>query len=227
MNNVDSGLVTASCGTIGQYDEMPQLESGYLDSNTTLVALTVSGNDAGFSNTITACANPVTGCPADATVKQNIDGTVNNLETVLEDIAFAAPHAKIILLGYPELFDRNLNTCTGALSAGADVQLDNWADYLESDQVKAVAAANAQIKARGSGTPITFNWSNTEFAGAQSCDNPPGINDYVAGPAADNPADFSCPANPICPSMESYHPTAIGTQRYALALQNALATAHY
>jgi hypothetical protein len=59
------------------------------------------------------------------------------------------------------------------------------------------------------------------------CDSPSGINDYVAGPADDSPADFSCPGNLLCPGMESFHPNSRGTPRYAIAFQHAMAAAKY
>ncbi|PPS77439.1 hypothetical protein BV882_03640 [Streptomyces sp. 46] len=208
-------------GTLGQYGEVSQLDSGFLNDDTTLVALTVGGNDANFGGTVGACGNLAQGCPSDSTVQQNLTYATGKIPPLLQHIHAKAPHAKIILLGYPELFDTDSLTCASVMTAGAQAQLNVWADDMRD---KEQAAAD---QAKAAGVPVTFYSPDSEFSGYRMCDSPSGINDLVAGPAADNPADFSCPGNPICPGMESYHPTPTGTSRYALAFQNAMAAANY
>ncbi len=39
----------------GQYGEVPQLESGYVDTDTTLVTLSIGGNDSNFSKVVSQC----------------------------------------------------------------------------------------------------------------------------------------------------------------------------
>ncbi|GAA2022112.1 hypothetical protein GCM10009839_19230 [Catenulispora yoronensis] len=203
-------------GTIGQYHEVRQIDSGFLDTNTTVVALTVSGNDAGFADVLTACGHQT--CPSDADVKAGIDRVVNPLRDTLQAIHGAAPNAKIILMGYPELAGANMDISCSVFG-GIGPQLNSWADYLEQNQLKAVNAAKA------TGVPVTFYWGNDEFYQYRICDgDPQGINDLVAAPTG--PGDFSCPDSALpCPSMESFHANNTGTKRYALAFQKALASA--
>ena len=208
-------------GTLGQYGEVDQLDSGFVNDDTTLVALTIGGNDADFGATVGGCGDPTVGCPSDATVQQNLTSATDKIPDLLAAIHDKAPSAKIILLGYPELFDTGSLTCISVMGAGAQAQLNIWADDMkDKEQAKAAEAA-------ANGLPVTFYWPDDEFSGWRMCDSPSGINDLVAGPADDNPADFSCPGDLICPGMESYHPNSHGTPRYALAFQNAMTAAKY
>jgi hypothetical protein len=42
----------AAQGHLGEFNEVDQVHAGFLDTNTTLVALTIGGNDADFSGTL-------------------------------------------------------------------------------------------------------------------------------------------------------------------------------
>ncbi|MEE4488687.1 SGNH/GDSL hydrolase family protein [Streptomyces sp. BE230] len=207
-------------GSLGRYGEVTQLDSGFLNGDTTLVTLTLGGNDADFGPTVGSCGNPTVGCPDDSTVQSKLGYATGRVQTVLESIHKKASHAKIILLGYPKLFNPNSLTCTSVMTTGAQVLINGWADDMTAKEQSAAAAA----KTDGA---VTFYSPDPEFEGYRMCDNPSGINDLVAGPADGVLGDFSCPGALICPSMESYHPTNTGTSRYALAFQNALAAAQY
>jgi hypothetical protein len=209
-------------GTIGEYHEIQQLSSGFLDGNTTLVTLTIGGNDAGFSDVVKSCTlvPPLGGgCPSDSTVKSQIDATVNGVSQVISDIHSQAPHAKIVLLGYPHLFDTG-PACTSVVGVTAMIQLNSWSDYFTQKDASAAAALQSQK------IPVVFQDAEPQFKGYEDCgSSKPGINDFVAAPTG--PGDFSCPvkADPttwVCVSMESFHPNNTGTTRYALALEAAL-----
>ncbi|MFI6652524.1 hypothetical protein ACIBI8_33585 [Streptomyces sp. NPDC050529] len=154
-------------------------------------------------------------------MQSNLGYATGRVQTVLENIHKKASHAKIILLGYPKLFNPNSLTCTSVMTTGAQVLINGWADDMRAKEQSAADAAKAK------GVPVTFYSPDPEFDGYRMCDNPSGINDLVAGPADGVLGDFSCPGALICPGMESYHPTNTGTSRYALAFQNALAAAQY
>ncbi|MFC1421171.1 golvesin C-terminal-like domain-containing protein [Streptacidiphilus cavernicola] len=206
-------------GTLGEFHEVQQLSSGFLDDNTTLVTLTIGGNDAGFSAAVQDCIEvpPLgPGCQSDATVEGQIDSTVKDVKTVLQDIAAEAPHAKIVLLGYPQLFDTG-PPCATVVGVGAMITMNGWGSYfLQKDD-----AMVASLQTGSSPLNVVFKDPSTEFDGYQDCGSKtPGINDDVAAPTG--PGDFSCPGNLICPSMESFHPNNTGVKRYALALQDAL-----
>ncbi|MFC1431415.1 SGNH/GDSL hydrolase family protein [Streptacidiphilus sp. N1-3] len=223
-NEVDPTLGQAPWGAIGEHHEIAQLDSGFLDDNTTLVALTLGGNDAGFSTAVQDCVElpPIgPGCQPDSTVKGQIDAAVAQVKTVLQHISALAPHAKIALLGYPLLFD----TSTGCASvAGSDAirQLNSWGAYFNQEDKAMVAS----LQAGSSPLTVLFKDPTTEFNGYQDCGSKtPGINDFVAAPTG--PGDFSCPVKPdphswVCVSMESFHPNNAGVKQYALALHDEL-----
>ena len=223
---------TSVWGSNGEFHEVPQVDAGYLDADTTLVALTIGGNDANFTGVIKNCIAG-SGCPSDASVKAGIDGTQSKIVTVLQDIADDAPNAKIVLLGYPQLFGSGGTGCGGVfLSATQAGYLDSWASYMSSME------ANAVLTADGSGSRISY-WSPETgaayFTNYRVCGpTTSGINAVVAAPASGGKGDFSCPVgdsyNPlnwICISRESFHPNNTGTSRYALVFQTALNAAGY
>lgn len=79
------------------------------------MALTIGGNDAEFADTLASCASPLENCPSDATVQQNISDATDKIPQLLADIYDKAPNAKIILLGYPQLFDTGGLTCVSVI----------------------------------------------------------------------------------------------------------------
>lgn len=92
-------------GTKGepQYGELNQMDQGFLDTDTTLVTITIGGNDAGFSKVLQGCVTG-TACPDEAEKKQEMDEKVKPavLGTIAQ-IRQAAPNATIVLMGYPKL----------------------------------------------------------------------------------------------------------------------------
>ncbi|WP_406210561.1 GDSL-type esterase/lipase family protein [Kitasatospora sp. NBC_01560] len=214
-------------GQIGQHHEVPQLSSGFLDTNTTLVTLTAGGNDSGFADTVQSCVE--LSCPSDSDVKTKIDHTMDSLKALLQHIHDKAPAAKIVLLGYPELFETGDMTIGCSVMTGdAATKINNWADYMRDGQKKAATDLRTLEKP----VPVTF-YSPTEFYHHGVCSKAgAAINDFVAAPSTKPGGDFSCPASPdpnkwVCASMESYHPNNMGTKLYASALASALMEARY
>ncbi|MFJ6141498.1 hypothetical protein [Kitasatospora sp. NPDC092286] len=211
-------------GTLGQHHEVTQLDSGFLDENTTLVVLNAGGNDSGFASTVKNCA--LLSCPSDAKVKGDIDNTAAPLKDLIKHINEKAPKAKIILLGYPKLFDVAgvITSVCSVMNEGAAMSLNKWADYMKDSQQKAVD----ELRSGDKPLPVTFYSPMVEFEHRGVCGSVPGINDLVAAPTTKGGGDFSCPGSALpCPSMESYHPNNSGTKQYALALTNALKAAGY
>jgi hypothetical protein len=216
--NLDPNLGSQGWGHPGQHHEVAQLDSGFLDTNTTIVELTIGGNDIGFSRILQGCSfDPSTGCPSYEEWLPHIDALAGPLTTLLKDIHIAAPHAKIVLLGYPELFPTNPTTpCASAVLGRYQQRLNDWADYLSVVQDNVVKQLEKSI-------PVEYYYpgSITEFGAHELCDPAPAFNDLVLGPR-NGPSDYDCPVEPICASMESFHPNELGTTIYARALQNAL-----
>ncbi|MFE9421732.1 SGNH/GDSL hydrolase family protein [Kitasatospora sp. NPDC006697] len=226
--DIDTMGPAAGWGSLGLHHEVPQLTSGFLDDNTTLVALTAGGNDAGFGSVVAACGQ--LNCPQNSTVATQINNIVTPLQSLIQHIHDKAKNAKIVLLGYPELFDMSHYAAgCSVMTPSAATQLNGWADAMRDAQQRAATAAQSDPT---DPAPVTFYWPGVEFLSQGVCGaSGEGINDVVLAPTG--PADFSCPVKPtdwstwLCVSMEAYHPNNTGTQRYALALQMALSGIQY
>lgn len=217
---VGNMIANQQWGMMGQHHEIPQLKSGFINADTTVVALTAGGNDAGFGPAMAGCGDPTSQCPDVTKQNTRIDNVKQPLTDLLAAIHDKAPKAQIILLGYPQLFGD-----ISKMSPGCSVVLPSRVATINgfSDRMRDMQdAAATAAKARLDPVPVTFYYPGVEFLGYKICDDNPGINDLVAGPSTTGGGDYSCPGSAVCPSMESFHPNNTGVQRYAIALQNAL-----
>ncbi|WP_411082659.1 SGNH/GDSL hydrolase family protein [Streptomyces sp. cmx-18-6] len=199
-------------GYDGNFREIPQNRSGVLDANTTLVTLTIGGNDAKFPDIIRNCV--IAACPAENDMKRDIDLSVTEARNTLTDISHRAPKAKIVLLGYPTLFHANNILCSGGVGTEDMVRMNKMAGYMKDKQSAMVAGL------KQSGMPVLFESPDQDFEGRRVCDDPEGIHGVVLGQQGEG--DFPCPGPAWCASRESYHPKNIGTSAYANALVRAL-----
>ncbi|MBE7187387.1 SGNH/GDSL hydrolase family protein [Jatrophihabitans endophyticus] len=162
------------------------VESGQLSalsSTTTLVSMTVGGNDENFSGIMedcnldgtSTCVSEVNAAEADA--KAHLPA---KLATLFGDIKAKAPKARVVLLGYPDFYDL-ANNCIG-LSQTSRTAIDGGIDTL--DGILKTAAA----KAGG-----VYADPRAAFSGHEICDSNRWLHSV-------NFSDFG----------ESYHPTADG-----------------
>ncbi|WP_282692808.1 SGNH/GDSL hydrolase family protein [Streptomyces sp. CC208A] len=215
----------------GQFREVRQVDSGVLDSNTTLVMLTLGGNDeSGFANAMTECGN-LTNCSSDSTFlprnKAIVDRMIPDLRSVLETIAAKAPNATVVLMGYPELLSRTVK-CSGSLyydmtEVAALAELVNYAD---TEQQKMVDGLRTGLKLK-----IQYANPVNAFVGHGGCDDPEWINKIVIGPNGDGDFHAGDPASEACTwkwlggdclSRESFHPNNSGTTGYAQVMSGRL-----
>ncbi|MEU9357878.1 hypothetical protein AB0D35_07150 [Streptomyces sp. NPDC048301] len=224
----------------GQFKEINQVNSGVLTPETTLVMLTLGGNDGGgFTNAMMDCAGIGTNCNEDPAFLTKYKGIIDqtmipNLSSTLSDISLRAPNAQIVLMGYPELLSRT-EKCAGSLyfmmpEVAALAELVNHAD---TEQEKLVG----QLKAGG--MKIAYADPVDAFVGHAGCDDPEWINKIVIGPNGDG--DFhqgdpvtkvtgSCTADWLpegCLSRESFHPKSDGTTGYANVMKSRLTALGY
>ncbi|MER6291255.1 SGNH/GDSL hydrolase family protein [Streptomyces sviceus] len=201
-------------GFDGNFHEKFQTDSGVLSSDTTLVMLTIGGNDARFDKKIQACV--MEGCPSEASMQADIDAAVTQTGALLDEIHNAAPNATVSLMGYPLLFSRTA-ACSTLVSASQRVILNNMAQYFEDKQRDlALSKTSAGVRYRS---------PQTAFEGKRICDTPEGINGVVAGPNGDGDFHHDDDATQLCwwfwgdscLSRESYHPNKTGTTAYAQA----------
>jgi len=147
-------------------DRATQLDSANL-TRADLVTLTIGGNDAGFVDALLVCA--LARCDTRAFEEERaaiIGGTRPRLEKVYRAIAREAPRARILVLGYPQLFPATKaeQSCAG-LSAFAGEQ--GLLRRLGAELNGTIAAAVATV-AR-SGAKIEFVPVAARFAGHEIC----------------------------------------------------------
>src|ERR1700728_820454 len=104
-----------------------------LGASTTLVSITVGGNDAGFSSIMETCILDSTSTCESAVSKaeQYANTTLpGNLAALFADIKADAPNAKVVVLDYPDLYDLSVPICAG-LSSADHQALDNGVNDLD------------------------------------------------------------------------------------------------
>lgn len=117
-----SGATTADM-TASQTEGVPaQLDA--LNRGTDLVTITIGGNDIGFSTVLGTCAQLTsadpTGSPCrthfagsgDDQITQAVADTGPKVAKVLRSIHRRAPHARVVVVGYPDLFPDDGVGCT-------------------------------------------------------------------------------------------------------------------
>jgi lysophospholipase L1-like esterase len=156
-----------------------------LSHATTLVSITIGGNDVGFSSTMETCVlESTSSCVAavdsdESAVATQLPGELNS---VLGDIAADAPSARVVVLGYPELYDLSKSSSCIGLSTTDRTDLNQAAGELDS-AIQAAAGRYGDV----------FVDVRPDFAGHEICDSSSWLH-------AVNFLDLD----------ESYHPTASG-----------------
>lgn len=193
-NGADSfSFVACSGATTG---DVASEQLSALGSGTTLVSITVGGNDAGFSSVMTTCVtNSDSACVSKAEEAQTfardvLPGRLDDLYTQIRD---RAPNAEVVVLSYPRLYTIT-DSCAG-LSNTKRTALNEAADTLATETEKEVAEAG-----------FTFADARDTFAGHELCSGDDWLN-AVTWPIGD-----------------SYHPTARGQENgYLPAISSATA----
>ncbi|MFC4114350.1 hypothetical protein [Nonomuraea zeae] len=219
----------------GQFHEIAQLESGVLDENTTLVTLTLGGNDqlggdedGTFSKVINTCIIPGTlpDCAVTIEVQKARAGEMaDNVTNVIKAIRAKASNATIMLLGYPEPIS-TVHECA------------SMSNLISLEEARSVAGLVQELSRRqqaltetlrATGIPVFFARPDMEFYQSVICDNPSYINALVTGPKGegdfhqgDEPSPLCIWENHVCISRESFHPKSDGTSAYARVLRTTL-----
>ncbi|MFE9424886.1 SGNH/GDSL hydrolase family protein [Kitasatospora sp. NPDC006697] len=114
-----------------------------LNSGTSLVSITIGGNDAGFSNTMQTCV--LSGTDSCLSAVSTAESYANNtlpgqLSQLFSAIHSKAPSAHVVVLGYPHLYQVP-GSCWFGISDTSRTAINGAADQL--DTVINKAAANA------------------------------------------------------------------------------------
>ncbi|GAA2246999.1 MULTISPECIES: SGNH/GDSL hydrolase family protein [Kitasatospora] len=156
-----SSFTFAACSGARTGDVLNSQLSG-LDSATTLVSITIGGNDAGFASTMETCVlNTESAClSAVSTAEAYAENTLPaQLDQVYSAIHGKAPNAHVVVLGYPHLYQIN-GTCIFGIGDTKRAAINGAADTL--DGVIAKRAANAGF---------TFEDVRGLFSGHEICGN--------------------------------------------------------
>jgi len=178
--------------------KIPDVEANQLSAlsdATTLVTISIGGNDAGFSSVITKCAEPwpfTCGGEIDDARAFITDQLPGQLDTLYNDIRSRAPNAQVIVVGYPRLF--NGEECNIArISPDEQNDLNGTADLLAETISNAATSHGFQ-----------FVDPREPFSGHAVCDDVEWVNGL---------------SNPI---GESYHPNRVGHTQYASLISELL-----
>ncbi|WP_037571129.1 SGNH/GDSL hydrolase family protein [Phaeacidiphilus oryzae] len=175
-------FVSVAClGATTRSVETAQLSA--LRPSTALISLTAGGNDAGFADTLescvlhgdAACGKAVTA--ADGLIDRQLPG---RLAELYRRIRAAAPAARVVVLGYPHLYQRP-GDCPFGIADASRAALNTAADRL--DAVIAAAAAHAGFR---------YADVRRAFTGHEVCSSQPWLHSVAY------------------PLETSYHPTRTG-----------------
>jgi lysophospholipase L1-like esterase len=187
----------------------PQLDA--LNHATTLVTVQIGGNDIGFGSIIATCAGLTAADPAGSPCKQhytaggadqltlNVLRTAPRIDQVLRAVHGRAPHARVVVVGYPDLLPDDGVPCTSPtvpFAAG---------DFAYLRDTEKTLNAMLRIEALIHGDEYADTYAPT--VGHDMCKAP-----------ADRWIEPLVPASPAAPA----HPNARGEQAMAQALQARL-----
>ncbi|MEU6509559.1 SGNH/GDSL hydrolase family protein [Streptomyces sp. NPDC046942] len=164
-------------------DDVISNQLGSLGAGTSLVSITIGGNDAGFSNVMTTCVlQSDSDCISRInTAKAYVDSTLpGKLDNVYNAISAKAPNARVVVLSYPRFYLLG-QTCLG-LSDTKRSAINDAADYMD-----------AAIQTRAAAHGFVFADVRTAFSTHEICSGSSWLHSV-------NWLDIS----------ESYHPTAAG-----------------
>ena len=182
--NSPTTFVSMACSGASTADVLDSQVSA-LNASTTLVSITIGGNDAGFSSVMETCVlSSTNSCLNAVSAAETFIGSQlrGRLDQVLQAIAADAPNAKVVVLDYPQLYDMSKSTFCLGLSTSDRVALNGGADDL--DYVIQQAAQDNHD---------TFADVRDQFTGHEICD-----------------FDSWLHSVDIFAISSSYHPTAAG-----------------
>ena len=185
--NSPASFVSVACAGATTSDVINSQVSA-LSAATTLVSITIGGNDAGFSGVMETCVLRSTSSCLSAVAKAKAFVTTQlpaRLVSTLQAIRQHAASARVVLLGYPDLYDLSKSGSCIGLSTQDRTALNEGADALDSALGTAVTTAADRN--------IVYADVRGQFAGHEICDSGSWLHSVD-----------------ILAISSSYHPTASG-----------------
>ncbi|MBV2356206.1 SGNH/GDSL hydrolase family protein [Streptomyces sp. J2-1] len=168
---------------------------GTLNSSTSLVSITIGGNDAGFADVMTTCvtSSDSTCISKINTARAYVGSTLpGKLNAVYGAIRSKAPNARVVVIGYPRFYLLG-QSCLG-LSEAKRTAINDASDYMDTT-----------IQGRAAAYGYAFGDVRNTFSGHQICSSDSWLHSV-------NWLNIG----------ESYHPTAAGHSGGYLPVLNSL-----
>jgi lysophospholipase L1-like esterase len=181
--NTPSSFVFVACSRAVTSDVVNG-QVGSLTADTSLVTISIGGNDAGFADVMIDCnLGSDDDCVARNKEAQDFARTTlpGRLDSVYGEISDRAPDAQVVVLGYPHMYQVN-GSCSVGLSETKRAAINGSSDVLAD-----------VVSARADAFGFTFVDGRSAFAGHEIC---------ASGARWLNSVTW--------PVDESYHPNAAG-----------------
>ena len=178
--------------------DVTNTQLGALGASTTHVSISVGGNDAGFADVLTECAQPAWMSDCNGAI-DDAQYVINNvlparLATLYSSIRSKAPNARVTVVGYPRIFN------------GEDCNAATWFSPTEESRLNATAdLLNSRTATQAANKGFSFANPTSAFLGHAVCDDAEWLNGLSS------------------PISESYHPNKSGhSSGYAHAVSPSL-----
>jgi lysophospholipase L1-like esterase len=193
---IGAALTFAACSG-ARVPDVLNTQLGSLSPGTAYITVSIGGNDAGFASVITRCALPwpytcwTQISNANAYIRNTLPASLDNL---YNRIRAQAPNARVVVVGYPRLFNESDCQSLARISPGEQAALNDTADLLADITAGRAAAHN-----------FGFADPRSAFTGHAVCDSVEWVNGLSN------------------PTSESYHPNRTGhASGYAPLVGDAL-----
>ena len=165
--------------------DVTSTQLGALGTGTSYVTISVGGNDAGFADVLTECAQPAWMSDCNGAIDQAqayVNGPLpGSVRTLYGAIRSRAPYAKVVVVGYPRIFN------------GEDCNAGTWFSPAEETRLNQTAdLLNSKLTSAASGAGFGYANPTGAFVGHAVCDSPEWLNGLSY------------------PISESYHPNRLG-----------------
>jgi lysophospholipase L1-like esterase/Flp pilus assembly pilin Flp len=207
--------LSAITGGYDDHHQAPQLDG--IDQSTSLVTMTIGGNDLNWGPTLADCivqtiAVRRSTCRPGTEVADEMDARLAavgpELSSTLGAVARRAPFARVVVMGYPRFFpDQPTRTMKVSALPGFTVESQRWANDQTDrlNQAIAQAAASAGVEYVDAGGAFAGHELTTDEPWFHGVELRPGSREVDIGPLA---IDLPVPR----PEASTFHPTATGQQ---------------
>jgi hypothetical protein len=189
----------------GQHGEPAQIER--LRPDTSLVTLTIGGNDIGFSEIVTRCVVRLPWSSAcrdqDPDIRARMAGLPAGLASVFDQIGRRAPKARIIVLGYPRPFPVQPGHSVDNIGVADQVYLNGVVRGLDDIIAAAARRADGALAAANRPGTVEFADGYTAFDGHELGTAQPYLNALTI--------DFGA----LAAEPRSFHPNELGYRGFA------------